>query len=119
MRVLDLLRYFFVTLGIIFFAILLFAGLVWWNDGWGLRTLTGYVIAPQSASVETATTTMTLEQGAALQEAGIDPELFTNISTAQEECFISKLGADRVAEIVAGAMPTAAEVLTGAPCLQD
>lgn len=50
---------------------------------------------------------------------GIDPSTIpSTISPTQEACFVEKLGADRVAEIKAGAVPNALEFLLARPCLE-
>lgn len=115
---LQLLRYFFVTLGVIFFILLLGISFIWFTDTWGVRTVIEYTLAPKSITINSASTG-SVEQAQALEEAGLDVSLFTDLSTVQEVCFIARLGEVRVAEIVAGAMPSAAEILQGAPCLQE
>lgn len=77
--------------------------------------------SPQKATVPppaTPTTGMTAAQRTALQSAGIDPATFANgVTPAQLNCFIGVLGASRVAEIKAGAVPTASEFFSIRSCL--
>ncbi len=114
---LQLFRYFFVTLGVIFFLLIIGALFVWFTDAWGVRSVVEFTLTPKSISVDSSAGTS--EQAQALEEAGLDMNLFSNLTPEQETCFTDRLGADRVAEIVAGAMPSPGEVLQGAPCLQE
>jgi len=57
-------------------------------------------------------------QEAALEKIGIDPATFpSKITPEMEACFISKIGAQRFADIKAGGLPTAGEVIIGRTCL--
>ena len=71
-----------------------------------------YSVTPEANSL------LTPAQSAALEFVGIDPAtLPTTITPEQEECFISVLGADRVAAIKAGAVPSPLEIFAARECL--
>ncbi len=57
-------------------------------------------------------------QKQALVAAGIDPsKVPTSVSAAQETCFVAALGDAKVAEIKAGAVPSAMELLKAKSCI--
>jgi len=61
---------------------------------------------------------MSTAQESALRAFGIDPATIpTSLSPEQQACFITKLGAQRAAEIQAGDVPTAAEFFTAKACI--
>jgi hypothetical protein len=136
---------FFVTLGVLFFLLLCAGAYLWFADPFELRPLVSMLMTPaashstpsadsNAASAETPSATdstspsavqaeakssLSPEQVSALEKIGIDPAtLPTTITPAQEACFTEKLGAPRVAEIKAGATPSAAEFFTARSCLQ-
>lgn len=78
----------------------------------GVEAGAATTVAPDTAP--TATPSMTAAQQEALNSAGIDP---STITPAQLNCFTSVLGASRMAEIKAGAVPTAAEFFSVRSCL--
>ena len=81
-----------------------------------IATTTGRVVKP--ATVPTATSGPTPDQSAALESVGIDPRTAIDaITVTQLECFVSILGASRVAEIKAGAVPSATEFMSVRSCL--
>jgi hypothetical protein len=58
------------------------------------------------------------EQKQALADLGIDPDAVpTTISAEQEACFVSALGASRVSEIKAGAVPNPFEFMKAKSCV--
>jgi hypothetical protein len=65
---------------------------------------------PQPTAVNSA-------QAKALQSVGLDTSAIANITPAQESCFVSILGAVRVGDIKAGAVPTAGEFFSVRSCL--
>ena len=137
---------FFVTLGVIFFGLLLYAAYFWIADPWGIKPFImnsgvqdrAEMPSPENTSASksddavtetgssTPTSGGTVEQNPnlstgqenALEAIGIDPgSLPSTITPAQEACFVAKLGAARVAEVQAGATPTAAEFFSAKGCL--
>lgn len=62
--------------------------------------------------------TLSNQQQQALQAIGVDPAtVSTSISAEQEACFVGVLGADRVAEIKAGAVPDVFDLVRAEQCL--
>ncbi len=59
---------------------------------------------------------MSESQRQAVEDFGIDPDSIV-ITPAMEECFIEKLGADRVNEIIHGATPGPLEMFKASSCL--
>lgn len=115
-----ILTYFFVTLGVIFFAIILFLVYAWHANVWGVQNFVSFVQSeplPMEPAGESGGSGASTEQQSALEEYGLDESTFTNLSDEQEACFTENLGEDRVAEILDGAMPTLTEITTGAECL--
>ena len=116
-----ILTYFFVTLGVIFFAIILFLVYVWHANVWNVQNFVSFVqsepLSMEQSTEATGASGASTEQQSALEQYGIDESTFTNLSDEQEACFTENLGEDRVAEILDGAMPTLTEITTGAECL--
>jgi hypothetical protein len=116
------LNIFFVTLGIIFFIIILFGIYFYITDPLNLKPLIF-----GSESTESTTTTGVIEdkhpaltesQEKTLETFGIDPaSIPSEITPEQEACFEAKLGEARVAEIKAGDSPTATEYFKARDCL--
>ncbi len=119
---------FFVTLGVIFFILLIGIAYFVIADPFHLKPL--FFGSSQSTTTTTATTTRlqatTSPQGSGLTEAqkkaletiGINPSaLPSSIAPAQEACFVSILGTTRVAEIKKGAVPTVSEMFSARGCL--
>ena len=128
----KLLKFFFCTLGVIFFLILCALAYVWFADPFGIRPVVLEFISsdapiPQRLESALTKTTTALDanpalnpaQEAALRTVGIDPSaLPTSVTPEMKECFIEKLGAERVNEIVAGETPTAIEIFQTKDCYQ-
>ncbi len=114
----TILTYFFVTLGVIFFCLVLLVLYVWYSDMWGVRTYATFLQSTPAATTQSSETTDgTQAQAEALEEAGLDIGMFADLSAEQEACFEAQLGADRVDEIKGGAMPSMTEIAAGAECL--
>ena len=138
----KILNTFFVTLGIIFFVLIIMGAYFFVTDPYNLKPLifgTGptvpvtavtkasdAVTAPKAndAATETAPASNTGgfslsgPQKQALVGLGIDPAAVpTIISPEQETCFVTALGAPRVAEIKAGAVPNALEFAKAKSCI--
>lgn len=132
------LTVFFVTLGVIFFALLIALAYLWFADPFEIRPLlSAYqkeevesVGAMESEAVaneeETPATTDTTDknpnltpaQEDALEIIGINPAgLPETITPEQMSCFVRVLGQARVAEIQSGAAPSAIEIFKAKECL--
>ncbi len=113
---------FFVTLGVIFFLLIIAGTYFYVTDPYGLRPLISSFGAPASDSSENTGTAnkhpfLSAEQEQALKNIGIDPsKLPTQITAEQETCFVEVLGAERVQEIKAGSTPTSAEFMRASQC---
>ena len=131
----NILTHIFVTLGVIFL-LLIIAGIGFViADPYNLKPLifgSEHVQQPSATTKNTdsqnttQTDTTTIQGGFTLSEAqkqalisfGVDPAVVpTTLSAAEEECFVSVLGVSRVAEIKAGAVPSALEFLKGKSCI--
>jgi hypothetical protein len=112
---------FFVTLGIIFFILLLAGGYFFMTRSPNLTPML------RGADTGEATTTSTYpdknpilspSQEKALETFGIDPATVpSSITPEQESCVTKILGKERVAEIRAGEVPTAAEYFKAKSCI--
>jgi hypothetical protein len=58
------------------------------------------------------------QQAEALESVGIAPSAALNFTSAEQACFEATLGAARVAEIKAGAVPTMAEFAVASACVE-
>ncbi len=123
----KILTYFFMTLGVIFFIILCGLAYIWFADPFNIRPLIATLTSDTPTSVSTTSGGSTVDknpalsaqQEEALESIGINPEnLPTSITPEMQACFTEKLGAARVAEIVAGDTPSATEVFTTRECYQ-
>ena len=123
----------FVTLGIIFL-LLIVAGIIFIiTDPYNLKPLlfgtsvsSPLVTEEETASSDQPSTSsgtvlleLSPEQKEAVTAVGINPEdIPTTMSTELEDCFASILGESRVAEIRAGAVPSALEFARARECVQ-
>ena len=121
----KILTYFFCTLGVIFFIILCGLAYLWFADPFEIRPmLDSFTMAASDEDVSTGEVTdknpaLSAEQEQKLESLGIDPaKLPSEITPEMEACFLAELGAARVAEIKAGATPTASEVFATRTCYQ-
>lgn len=139
----KIFTYFFVTLGVIFFVLLLGLGYVWFADPFGVRpfidmmrandtdTPTSATVVPnekeagESAEQQTVTPStdkhpaLSPTQESALESIGLDPaKLPQTITPEMETCFTTILGAERVAQIKGGDSPTATEVFKTRSCYE-
>ena len=125
---------FFVTLGVIFLILILMGAYFFITDPLNLRPLLfnsggGSFEARDangnsdsesntSASESGGGPTLSASQEAALRAVGIDPSnLPSTITAEQEDCFVEKLGSERVGEIKAGGTPTFEEFIKGRDCI--
>lgn len=123
----NVLTSIFITLGVIFFILILIAGYFFVTDPYNLKPL---IFGSDSETIEKKPSeevpgavvsggfTLSESQKQALVSVGIDPaSVPSSISVEQESCFVGYLGADRVAEIKAGAVPNALEFMKVKPCI--
>lgn len=136
---LKVLNYFFVTLGVIFFLLLLAGAYFYVTDPYNLKPLlfpeerevtspdTGDMTETDTTATPAPTTPATTdrnpalneEQEAALETFGIDPaSLPSEITPEQEACFVNILGQSRVDEIKAGDSPTTIEFFRARSCIE-
>ena len=115
----------FITLGVIFSIIILIVIYLFVADPFKIRPLLFGSPAKTQSVTNTGTTSNTSSglsdtQKKALEAVGVNPATLpspSSITPAQEACFTQKLGATRVAEIKAGASPTAVEIFTAKSCI--
>ena len=116
---------FFVTLGVIFSIIILVVAYLFIADPFKIKPLLFGSKQNIGTSTKSSTGTQTTSglsdsQKKALEAVGVNTATLpspSSITPAQEACFIEKLGAARVAEIKAGATPTAIEIFTAKACI--
>lgn len=123
----KILNIFFVTLGVIFFVLILIGMYVYIADPYNLKPLFMNTVAETEIHTTASTTVDITEdkkpvlneaQEAALETVGINPAAVpTEVTPEQEACAIEALGAERVAEIKAGAAPTPADIFAVRGCL--
>ena len=134
----KVLNYFFVTLGVIFFCLILFSVWFYIADPLNLKPIYQMLTTESVPEVQQVDETipagdeqptadvvvdrnpaLNTEQEQALDSVGIDPaSLPTTITPTQQECFIEVLGQARVEEIVSGDTPTATEFFRARGCLE-
>jgi Na+-transporting methylmalonyl-CoA/oxaloacetate decarboxylase gamma subunit len=74
--------------------------------------------AASSGNSEGTPFVLSESQKGALSMLGVDPaSIPSTITKSQEACFVVELGVDRVAEIKAGASPSAADFFKASGCL--
>ncbi len=118
------LNIFFVSLGVIFFIIILLSIYFYVADPLNLKPLLfGSQVEIKSGNTTTGSVTndhplLNDSQQAALEKIGIDPTTIpSKFTPEQEACFKTKLGDDRVAEIMAGDSPSLTEFLRAKDCI--
>ena len=119
---------FFVVLGVIFLLLIIAVSVFLIVDPFGLRQ--AFVSQGGAGGYETYTSdtegvtedrnpALSPAQERALESFGIDPaQIPTEITPDQEACFVARLGEARVAEIKAGATPTATEFFKARDCVE-
>ena len=117
---------FFVTLGIIFFILIIIVGFFYFtNTNKPSVNHTEFVDVKntETPASEVSTTTdknpvLTPTQEKTLEKIGVDPaEVPTSFTPEQIQCFEEKLGKERVEEIKNGDTPTTIELIKGKECL--
>ena len=118
----TLLRYFFLTLGFIFFAILVATAYIWFANVWNVQAIFS-AVTQEPTTVEMTedgegiNESLTAEQQKAMDDFGISSDFFTDLDAEQQACLADVLGEERVEEIKQGAMPTPVEIARGSSCL--
>ena len=103
----QILKYFFITMGVFFTAILVFVGYVWFFDVWQIRTgLTNMFTTFEARDI--------VNGNGAIDFDSLPEDVF---SEERVDCYTKILGQDRVNEISAGAVPTPSELLSLSSCL--
>lgn len=114
------------TLGVIFFLIILSGVYFYVADPLQLKPLLFGNDATEATTTRTTASTsettsdvrLSESQEKALETFGIDPaDVPSDITPEQEACFIETLGEERVAEIQAGDSPTATEFFKAKDCI--
>ena len=116
----KLLNVFFVTLGVIFFIIILLGAYFFITDPLNLKPLLFGTDGEETVAGDGVDKHPHLneEQEAALETIGVDPaDVPSEITPEQEACFEEKLGEERVAEIEAGDSPTTMEMMKAQSCI--
>lgn len=120
----------FVTLGVVFFILIIIATyffiadpynlkpLVFGSDGaFNLQTADGDVPQNEQAGAD-AGFTLSATQKQALVNLGIDPaKVPASLTAGQEQCFVGALGVDRVEEIKNGDVPGPVEFVKAKGCI--
>lgn len=118
----------FISLGVIFFLILVVFAYLFATDAYGIKTMTlDSDLSPALPNDNTDDATQkNVAGGFALSEAqkqalvgiGLDPSIVPNsVSAEQESCFVGVLGAERVNEIKNGAIPNSLEFVRAKSCI--
>lgn len=113
----KILNIFFVTLGVIFFVLILVGAYLYFASPFSFESV--YLNTdPTNTEPVDKHPALSESQEKALSTFGIDPAQLPNeITPEQEACFEEKLGAERVAEIKAGDAPTATDYYKAKGCI--
>jgi hypothetical protein len=117
------LNIFFVTLGVIFFVLILIGTYFFVTDPLNLKPMIfgsdSEVVAEEvEGTVVGKNPVLNASQEKALETFGIDPaSIPSSITPEQESCFVEILGQARVNEIKAGDSPTATEYFKARGCV--
>jgi len=119
------LQIFFITLGVIFFLLILGGVYLYVADPYGIKPIIkSFTDQPTPTAPQTTNTSadknplLSPTQEKALEKIGIDPAaLPSTITPAMETCFYEKLGTKRANEIKNGSQPTAADYFAARACL--
>ena len=121
----KIIKTFFLTLGVIFFLLIMLGIYLWVADPFGLKPLLKAFSQPLNVSGQSLDDSignqpsLTPEQEATLENYGINPAtLPTTLTPEMEACFIEKLGTARVNEIKAGDEPGAMDFIKAGACLK-
>lgn len=113
---LSLIRYFLMTMGVIFLLLIFGAWYIWQTNFWNVQMLAP-LFTTSELSMFSATSTAPLpEQFSAALEG--ENGWIEQFDEATRKCFEERFGEERVGQIEAGDTPTMNEVWQGASCLQ-
>lgn len=116
----QLLKYFFLALGVVFFAILLFAAYFSYTSGISPRAIfsnPAALITDTPASGD-AHPYLSASQEASLRAVGVNPaSLPTSLTDAQKACLLTAVGEARAKEIIGGSSPTMTELFKAKSCI--
>lgn len=124
------LQIFFITLGVIFFIIIIGGIYLYVADPYGIKPIINNLTGQSTPAEEPGDNNDAINnvdknpllspaQEQALEKIGIDPEALPSaITPAMEECFYTKLGATRANEIKNGSEPTPADYFSVRSCIQ-
>lgn len=108
--------YLFVSLGVIFFLLILSGIFLYIFDPFQLKSSFGQPASDVNSTSKNPALSPAQEK--ALQTIGVDPaNVPSSFTPEQEACFVAILGESRVAEIKAGSTPTPAEYFEAKSCL--
>ncbi len=118
------LQIFFITLGVIFFLLILGGAYLYIADPYEIRPIiASFTNKPSQTDTQPTGTNidknplLSPTQEKALEKIGIDPATLPSaITPAMEACFYQKLGTNRANEIKNGAQPTASDYFTARAC---
>lgn len=115
---------FFVTLGVIFFIIILFGLYFLIADPFDIKPILKLynpeIKASPSAGTVDKNPLLNAEQEQTLEFFGVDPAaLPSQISPAMEDCFVETLGQTRVDQITQGDGPSIADFFQARSCLDE
>jgi hypothetical protein len=110
---------FFVVMGVIFTTIILIiiSFIIFSSLTGKTPSVPGFSDTASNSDSSESTNGLSSSQADALKSFGIDPSVVSSISPEQEACFTAQLGAERVAEIKAGATPSAGDFFNAKSCL--
>lgn len=119
------LQFFFITLGVIFFLLIITGIYLYVADPFGIKPMIkDFTTEPVPDKKQTTSTTvdknpmLSPTQEKTLEKFGINPAtLPTKITPTMEQCFYAKLGEKRANEIKAGSEPTAADYFAARSCI--
>lgn len=122
------IKWIFLLLGVLFFLILSALAFGWYSNNLGAILAVPSTMFSTSAPVspsaqnapQDANPILNATQEAALRAVGVDPATIPTPSTITDEqkaCLLNAVGEARAREIIAGAAPTFAELLSAKDCL--
>ncbi len=125
----KIIKGFFITLGVIFFVLILMGLYIWFTDPFNIKPLLSSGVTIESVANTISGDTikvdnidknplLTEDQEATLETLGIDPaDLPTEITPELTTCLTSKVGKTRANEIIQGSEPTTSDILKASACL--
>lgn len=121
----EILKYFFVTLGVIFFFIIIAVSAFIIIDPFNLRPLFFALFSSSTQNTSTPAQKsdknpmINEDQEKLLESIGVDVEaLPSEITPQMQECFVKTLGEQRANEIANGDSPTLVDALKAKECLE-